>query len=167
MKITCDTSKLVRQLEQFKKDNVRKLQSMVAGFAYTVTIAASDNTPVGDDEALQNNEVYRSFYLSRNETFGIDVAVGFHAGAWRYDENGAYVFDENIYEYEQTTGQALQDARANYKLGDTFYIMAVGPGYKALEEGYSPKARSGIMQPAIDQIMSTYKINLKQFYEGA
>ena len=166
--IKADTSKLEKQLQDYKLEVERKLKYMVAGFASEIAQAASANTPVGDAEALASRPSYRSFYEQRQKNYGIDVDIGFHAGAWKFSPDGRLAFDPNIYAEEQVVSDVFADAKASYTLGSTFYIAAKGPpngSFGMLENGYSPKAPDGIMQPTINSIAATYAVDLQQYYK--
>lgn len=163
--IKADTSKLEEQLKQYIAEVERKLKYMVAGFAKEITELASSNTPVGDAEALANRYSYRQYYEKRNDRFGIEVDIGFHAGAWVYSQDGTPVFDPTIYPDENTSEKAFQQAKDIYKLGQTFYIAATGPGYEDLNKGSSPKAPEGIIAPTMQAITGMYSIQLSDYYK--
>jgi hypothetical protein len=165
MRIVCDTDKVLAELKEFHAQAVRKMTGMVILFAYNVTISASQNTPVGDLEALVQRESYRNFYLKRFQEYGIEINVGFHAGAWHYSEEWALGFDKNIYAEEEAAGRVQQDMKQRFMLGDYFFIGAKGPGFGALEDGYSPKAPDGIMKPTMQDITNIYSLNLAQYYK--
>lgn len=163
--ITADTSKLEKQLAEYKAEVERKLKYMVAGFAMEITAVASAETPVGDADALINRASYRGFYEQRQKDYGINMEIGFHAGAWVYSESNQLMFDPTIYSNEEAEGNVFATAKSNYKLGDTFYIMASGPGYSLLNDGYSPKAPDGIIAPSMQAITTMYSIQLKDYYK--
>ena len=160
-----NTSTLQKQLSEYKLEVERRLKYMVAGFAKEITEVATSETPIGDADALMNRPSYRSYYETRNKNYGIDIEVGFHQGAWVYSEDMTLAFDPSIYSNEEAEGQAFTTAKANYKLGDTFYIMAVGPGYSDLNNGSSPKAPDGIIAPSMQAISTMYSIQLVDYYK--
>lgn len=158
MQVSVNTSDLLKQLRDIKTEVERKMKNMVTGFAYNVVLSASDNTPLGEEGRYDN------LYDLRAKNFGIEATPGFHMGAWRYSESGNLAFDTNIYSPEEATSRVMQDAKANYNVGDTFYVGAIGPAYQDLENGSSGKAPNGIMKPALDQLMSIYQADLQAFY---
>lgn len=165
-----DTTGTEASLEKAKLKLKEKLEYMVASFARDVTAAASQSTPIGDAEALQNRPSYRNFYLQRAKPvsqggYGIDAEVGFHAGAWVYSDDTSLAFDSNIYTNEEAEGKAFADAKSGYQLGETFYIVGQGPAFIELENGLSPKAPNGIIKPTEQVIESTYRVNLKSAYD--
>lgn len=161
MRVQINSNELLKQLRDLKVEIERKMVGMVSGFAYNVALSAVDNTPFGEEGR------YDRLYELRRERYGIEATPGFHMGAWRYSESGSLAFDTNIYSPEQATYEAMQDTKANYKVGNTFYIGAIGPAYKFLENGSSPKAPEGIMKPAVDQLMSIYASDLQQYYRNS
>lgn len=163
--IEVDIKELENQLNQYKLEVERKLKYMVAGFAKELTDLASSNTPVGDAEALANRYSYRKYYEERQDSFGIEMDIGFHAGAWVYSQDGTPVFDNTIYPEENTSTKAFQQAKDIYKLGQSFYIAATGPGYYDLERSSSPKAPMGIIAPTMQAVQGMYSIELAEYYK--
>jgi hypothetical protein len=171
--ISTNVEAVAKQLQEYRKTMERKLTNMVAGFAENVALAATDATPVGNAgdlaQGLANNSgsagSYAQLYLMRSEQTGIAPEVGFHAGAWRYSASMNLVFDPNIYAPEQAISEVLTDARASYKVGQTFYIGASGPGYGELNQGSSWQAPNGIVAPAMQQIQAVYSADLKRYYD--
>lgn len=164
MRIGIDTTACSADLDKHIKEMTAKLEGMVARAASKLAAVASDNTPIGDPEALEERPSYRSYYEQRFQKYGIAVEVGFHAGAWVYTETSAK-FDSNIYEAESVEPNSYKDASTSYQLGETFYIAASGPGYRMLENGYSAKAPQGISKPTVEQIIDIYKMNLQSYYK--
>lgn len=160
MKVSVNSDALAKQLQEIKLDTTRRMKNMVAGFAYNVAESAVDNTPLGEEGR------YDDLYLAREKQLGIEATPGFHMGAWRYDKDGSLTFDTNIYAPEEAMSRALQDARANYNIGETFYIGAIGPAYYDLNNGSSVKAPEGIMKPALEQLLQVYLTDLQKYYRG-
>lgn len=170
--ISCDTSALTAQLKQIKVDAENRMKKMVVTFSYYVTLALGENTPVGDFEALDIdgqyfNANYYAMYSAREDRTGLPIEVGYHSGAWQFSKSPNITGVPVIYEIEQAAQYARADAKSQYKLGDTFYIGASGPGYEDLERGSSPKAPDGIIRPTLDQIASIYSLNLANYYKGS
>lgn len=162
--IKVNIEEALKKLEESRKVLENKMKNMVAGFAYTVTNIASNNTPLGDPEK------FFGLYELREQTYGIDIKEGFHKGAWQYSETKGITFDPTVYGLGSARERAYADARMQYKLGDNFYIGASGPAYGALEaavrgQGGSMQAPQGIMQPSTEEIMQIAGINLKKYFE--
>jgi hypothetical protein len=156
--ITTDTSKLLQDLKKFHLDAVRRLEQMVAGFAYEFVMTGVENTPLGDVEE------HLKLYQQRQRRLGLDVQAGFAQGSWQ-------VALDNSLEFQDTYSGATAIAAAkinmmNYKLGQSFVIGNTGPYIGALENNYSPQTNGlGIIKPTVDLVMSTYKINLVRYYK--
>ena len=157
--IKVNIEEALKKLEESRKVLENKMKNMVAGFAYTVTNIASNNTPLGDPEK------FFGLYELREQTYGIDIKEGFHKGAWQYSETKGITFDPTVYGLGSARERAYADARMQYKLGDNFYISASGPGYSMIEAGRSMQAPQGIMSPSTEQIMQVAGINLKKYFE--
>lgn len=169
MRVVCNTDKLLQELDAYYKDTIRRSRNMVSQFAYWVTIAASNSTPLGDSERISLNEgAYYNFYKMRNERFGIDIEPGFHSGAWKFSRSNSFAFDPTIFTEEQAAGQILQDAKAEFGANrKVFYIGAKGPGYAALENGSSPQSYpDGIIKPTLAQIQTVYSLDLATYYRA-
>ena len=159
--ITSNIDVLVQELEQIEKEVERKLKAMVSGFAGEVALKASENTPVASPEIIQR---YEASYRQRERQYGVEMAPGYHAGAWKYVE-GSITFDPNIYVEQQVEADALKDARSQYKLGDTFKIGAIGFAYQELEKGSSMQAPDGIIAPTRQAVIAAFSTNVKPFYD--
>lgn len=162
--ITLNTEDLVSSLENYKQDVIKRLTHMVKMFAYHVTLTASGNTPKVYAFDLET-DLYRYLYELREEKHGIPYDQGFHRGAWKFSSSQTIQFDARIIP-EGTVGQRFKtDFSINYKLGQTFFVGASGPGYASLENASSVQAPSGIMRPTIDQVMSVYAADLVKYYK--
>lgn len=157
--IKVNIEEALKKLEETRKVLENKMKNMVAGFAYTVTNIASNNTPLGDPEK------FFGLYELREQTYGIDIKEGFHKGAWQYSETKGITFDPTVYGLGSARERAYTDARMQYKLGDNFYIAAKGPAYGAIEAGKSLQATKGIVGPSTEQIIQVAGINLKRYFE--
>lgn len=158
--IKADATDLIKSMQTFQEEAERKLKAMVVGFASDVALAASEETPVGDADR------YMDLYIKRSAKYGIEPSPGFHSGAWRYDPDGNLEFDSNIYEQGQLQQYVQADVKADYRIGDTFYIGATGPAYGLLNTGGSPKAPNGIMEPAMRAISAAYASNVFNYYKN-
>ena len=154
----------LNDLLKFREEVERKLTSMVAGFAYEITLAASENTPIGDEERLGVDPAYTALYFRRFNEYGIVPEVGFHKGAWYYSPDANKPLDPSISDPFDAANEVESDMFSQYKVGNDFYILGVGPGFAALENGSSLQAPTGIMQPTIEQLEGTYQINLQHYY---
>lgn len=172
--ITGDAVDLARDLQKFKLEVERKLKNMVENFAGDVALAASTNTPEGNEEDLtaglvgyghKGQKAYAAWYLERKETYKIDTETGFHKGAWYYSTRPFIPFSSTINDGNDAALKVQEDVKANYRIGEDVYIVGFGPGFKDLEAGSSLKAPDGIMQPTEKMILTSYQINLKQYYD--
>lgn len=170
MRIVCDTDTVLKELEAYHKDTIRRSKNMLSQFAYKVTWAASENTPVGDAEriALGPDTSYYEFYKDRNEQWQIPIEPGFHSGAWKFSRTNTFQLDPSIYTQEQAAGQVMQDVKAEYAPNRRiFYIGAIGPGYKELDNGSSPQSYpDGIMKPTLKLIETVYSLELSKYYKA-
>ncbi len=159
MQITVNTDELLKQMEQHILDTVNRMENMVRGFAYEVSLVAIDNTPLGDAEQ------YQKLYQRRFIRYGLAPQEGFAQGSWQV------AFDNNLDFQElygpnsgNTAAGSIKTHMLNYKLGDSFVIGNTGPYIVKLEAGYSDQAPEGIMQPTVDSIMLTYKSDLVRYF---
>lgn len=156
--ITANVDELLKSLELYHADTVRRLENMVSGFSYEVSLTAVKNTPLGDVET------YLDLYVRRNKAHPeFDISAGLAQGNWQVSLDGTIEF-QNIYSGKTALG-AVKTHLMNYKLGETVLIgnnlLYIG----RLEGGSSNQAPDGIMQPTVDNIMSTYKINLVRYFK--
>lgn len=172
--ITGDAVDLARDLQKFKLEVERKLKNMVENFAGDVALAASTNTPEGNEEDLmagldgsgtKANRNYANLYRQRETNYSIDTQTGFHKGAWYYSATPFAQFSPVINDGRDAALQVQEDVNANYQIGEDVYIVGSGPGFSSLENGSSLKAPDGIMQPTEKMILTSYQINLKQYYD--
>lgn len=160
MKVTANTEAVAVSLRKAQKLVQRRLKYMVREFAAEVANKASENTPVSTPESIEKN---LSLYELRYDEHKIEIAPGFHAGSWQYAE-GSLVFNPSIFSQDEVRDMTRQDARANYKLGDTFMIGAIGPAIYELNHGLSPLAPDGIMKPTLNAIMSAFAVDMRRYY---
>ncbi len=157
------------ELTPFRKNATRKLKNMIFSFAMNITNAAMLNTPVGDESKIDETVNFRYFklYESREDRFGIEMTPGFHQGAWVYSETKNPQFDPNIYDMSQVTRSIRKDFKANYNLGDTFYIAAKGPAFGLFESGVIPTPdKNGIVKPTMDTVMAIYRQDMIAAYKA-
>jgi hypothetical protein len=164
MRISADAKPVVDSLEKIKANIAEKLKNMVVKTSGALVTIASDNTPVGDQDRIDQGGAYAEAYFQRQDMYGIDPTVGFHSGAWVVRSKPDSDFDPTIYEQEETVGEAYQSAKSIYNIGEDIYIVGKGPAYQFLETGGSPKAPMGIVQPTIDQIVDVFRVNVKSYY---
>lgn len=162
--IYVDSEKTTKSLEDAKQEIIRKLKNMVVNMTTDLVEIASDNTPVGDAEALEERPSYRFYYEQREDVYGIEVDVGFHAGAWIVSSVPTGDFDPTIYAPEQTVTEAKTNASSLYNIGESLFVLGVGPAYEKLENGFSAKSPMGISKPTFDQITKVFKINAQSYY---
>ena len=158
--IELDVSVLLDELVKYKSEVDRKLENMVRGFAYTISQTAIQNTPLG------NSEEFFKLYQYRQQRLGLQPQEGFAKGSWQVSPSGEFSIQQL---YTVTSGSAalalVKTNLSSYKLGQDLYIGNKGYYIRALENGYSDQAPLGIMQPTLEQILSTYMTDLKRFYD--
>ena len=162
-----DISKLEKDLERFNLENNRKLQNAVEMFAVDIAKAASQKTPIGDESSLVEGTKYYGYYDTRAKNLNIPIEVGYHKGAWQYSESGMLDFTPAVTEVSTMLDDVLNIAQMEYKLGDTFTVGAIGPGYAALENDSSLQTNGqGIMQPALDVVTSVFAVDITRHYQN-
>jgi hypothetical protein len=168
--ITADTSKLEKQLQDYVLEATKRLENVAAGFAYELTLTASKNTPIGDEQSLGDETgTYYRLYEQRARDYGIAIEVGFHRGSWQYAENiGGLAWSTAINQTEDSAQDAYNFAQMQYKLGDTFYIGSLAPAIERLEtgdiRGYSPGT---ISEPTLAQIQQAFAVDAARYYKEA
>ena len=131
--IKTNAEDVAKSLEEYKKEVERKLKAMVVGFAQDVASAASDATRIGHISEGGNTLAYVNKYKQRAEDYNIDPIEGFHKGAWEYVE-GSLTFNPAIYDKSTMLSAVDYKAEANYKIGDTFAVGAIGPAFEMLQK---------------------------------
>jgi len=163
----------LKDLQKHLVDVERRLKNKIAGFAYEVTLVARDKTPEGNAYDLaaglsgygskaQRN--YAGFYRRRAKNLAISAETGFHKGAWFYSEQPSAAFNPQIRPGEYAARDVYGDVDMQYRIGEDFYIVAVGPGFASLNDGDSAQAPDGIIAPSQEKIKATYLINLQKYY---
>ena len=162
--ISIDITELVKELKEYKLEVTRRLEYMVAMVAYDFVVALGDNTPVGDQDGIENNKRYRKYYEVRNKQYGIPIEVGYHAGSWQFSPDGNLQFSTMISDVGDSANHAFNEAQASYQLGQTFYIGANTPAMVLLEGRQSNMGQGGIVKPAVDKVMDLYRIKASDYY---
>ena len=159
--IKTNAEDVAKSLEEYKKEVERKLKAMVVGFAQDVASAASDATRIGHISEGGNTLAYVNKYKQRAEDYNIDPIEGFHKGAWEYVE-GSLTFstDPTIYDKSTMLGAVDYKAEANYKIGDTFAIGAIGPAFEMLQK------LDDIEGATISTVMGAHRADLQGYYNG-
>ena len=161
--ISADVAKVLEELKAYQQDTVRRLENMVRGFAYIISQTAIENTPLGSAE-----EYFKLYELRQNRT-GLEPTEGFARGSWQVNTTGQFSMQAI---YGANSGSEaltlIKTDLASYKIGDTVYVGNKGFYIRLLENNYSSQTNNlGIMQPTLDSIMQTYKVDLvRLFKEG-
>lgn len=159
--IKTNADDVAKSLEEYKKEVERKLIHMVAGFASEVAESASLATRKGHVSEGGNTKKYLDYYRNRAKPepvgLGIEAVEGFHKGAWVYSE-GNLTFDKTIYPVGQMKSEVEYQAQANYKVGDSFVIGAVGPAFDMLEE------EDALIDTALSMIKNAHSSDLHRHY---
>lgn len=158
--IVADTKDLEASLAKAILMIERKLKNMVEGFAYEFTLTAVSKTPLGDADTN------RTRYLDREFKYDLDPIEGFARGSWQASLDGSLKFQEF---YGQNSGSNAADSvkltMQNYKIGQKVYIGNFGPYIVDLEYDHSDQTEdNGIMKPTIDQVLTSYRIDLQHYY---
>lgn len=156
--ISADTSKLEKQLAEYKLQVERKLKHMVTSFAYRIADYAISKTPIGDSVK------FAGYYQARTD---LPQVEGLAQGNWQFSTSPNATLQLIA---GQGSGGAALDVLLNragsYKLGDTFYIVNPTPYIGLLEKNHSKQTGfDGISEPTIALVMSTYSIDLKHYYD--
>lgn len=162
--IKCDTSALEKQLAEFHKEAVRKLEGMVRKFSLAISFTAIGNTPLGDAET------YLEYYVLRLADLGLQPIEGFARGSWQVNFNDETASAQELYGQDSgaTAESAIKIHLLNYNLGDDVIISNVGPYIGKLENNYSDQTSGmGIMKPTVDSVMRTYQLHLDDYYKKA
>ncbi len=162
MKIDADLSALVKQLQDMYQDTVRKMENMVRGWSYEVTLTAIGNTPIGNNAPEPAGNLQS--YLRRQEEFGFLPEPGLARSGWQVKPNGLLNFQE-LYDPDQALANA-RTSMASYQLGQDVWIGNKGPYIKALEDNYSPQTNGqGILKPTLQTIEVLYKTDFTKYYK--
>jgi hypothetical protein len=158
MEVKLDTSKLLAQLQAFEKEATRRMEKMVEGFAYQLTMRAIDNTPMGDSSK------WFEYYQARTD---LPKEEGIAQGNWQFSKSNS--FQLQMFSGQQSGLDALISVASesvSYKLGDTFYIGNAAPYIGSLEHDYSTQTSGrGIIKPTVEQITGAYAVNLQHYYK--
>lgn len=156
--VEVEVKNLIKDLENFYLEAVRKMENMVRNFSYEVSLTAIEKTPLGDSIA------YKKLYERRERTMGLQPIEGLAQGGWQYSLDGTLDFQE-IYSGSMALG-AVKTHAMNYKLGDTVIIGNKGPYIGLLEDNHSPQTEGqGIMRPTLESIMAIQKVSLLTYYK--
>ena len=164
--ISADISAVIKELMDYKLEVQRRLENVVAGFAYEFVLTLGANTPVGSEWALHNNHKYKEFYEYRQRTYGIPAEVGYHHGQWKVSASPMIQGTTDINSPDNAASSAKTLMQQSYALGSTFYIGHNTPGMEFLDGGNSRKAPQGITDISLTQVMSAYQIDVVKYYNN-
>lgn len=159
--ITSNSAEVQKDLLKYVDQLGKKLEAMVAGFAGEVALKASLATAVADPLTIDRA---MGIYRERRDELGIAIEPGYHAGSWRYvDGQAVYdvVDDPQIRSRDFVQNAAQSEAQAQYTLGETFSIAAVGPNM-----GYLQK-RDDINGATTVAAYAAFQVNAKNYFEGS
>lgn len=159
--ISSNVDQILKELQEYHKDTVRRLENMVQGFAYLISKEAIANTPIG------NSEEFFKLYQLRQGRLGLKPEEGFARGSWQVNTDGQFSIQEFYTVNSGSTALALIKTNLeSYKLGQTLYIGNKGFYIRQLENNYSSQTNEmGIMQPTLDSIMQTYQVDLQRLFK--
>lgn len=164
--ISSNVDKILKELQDYHKDTVRRLENMVQGFAYIISKEAIANTPIGNADP---EDGYFKLYQLRQGRTGLQPVEGFARGSWQVNTSGQFSVQELYTVNSGSTALALIKTNLeSYKLGQTLYIGNKGFYIRQLENNYSDQTNElGIMKPTLDSIMQTHRVDLQRlFNEG-
>ena len=155
--ITFDTTALLKSLQDAHADAKRRLEQMVRGFTYEVSLRAIENTPLG------NAEVYARYYRARVD---LPQEEGIARGNWQFGLDDS--FNLQLISGQDSGVEAsnlIKSTSASYRLGATFYIANAAPYISDLEADKSYQTNGqGIMQPTIADITGAYAVDFQYHY---
>lgn len=161
--LTCDTSELEKQLAEFHKEAIRKLEGMVQKFSIRLGSAAAMNTPLGDERK------FLDYYLNRQADTGLYPIKGFARGSWRMSFNQTDKAIQEYYgadSYKYAIDEMEIDAK-NYKLGNAVLISNIGPYIVDLETAPWSIHKGEITGPTLQLVYSAYQMELDDYYKKA
>ena len=170
--VTCDTTKIEKQLQEFHRAAIQRMRNMVIFFSYKVAVEAVENTPIG---------TLNSLYYKPSRLAVMEPEVGSAKGGWTASFNiPANITDPGSGRADDELAMNVKDriysSLRPYKLGDTVfltnavpYVANSGwtePYYGSLEGGYSQQAPQGIMKPTFAMVQSVFSkgSSLVQYY---
>lgn len=159
--LKADVEATVKSLTEAEKIIQESLERMVRRFSAEVLRKAAENTPLGDHIANA------SWYEMREETEGLAPVHGLARFGWDAAVDTPLELREGY--GPNTASTAYTDAVASmlrYNLGEEVLIGNKRNYVRySLEDGDSPQAPAGIMQPTKDLIEQTYRADLQRFYK--
>lgn len=164
--ITCDTSALVKQLQEIKADAERRMKNMVHEFSFAVAQMGVQLTPLGDSVR------YEHLYQMRYNATGLQPIEGYARGSWQVSLGNNSNHQQEI--YGANSGQAalgfIDSELQQYKLGQKVYIANTAEYIGFLDGAYgrptSSKAPMGITEPLMQAISTIYTYKLDDYYNS-
>ena len=151
---------------------LKKIETAVFIVADNVITNLYSSTHQGDINSLmagmsgngtRSQSSYFRYYQRRQEDLGLPVDVGYHAGSYRYSESLTVQFRPVINSIDDLQLDLKMAIGSEYNIGDTFYVMGIGPALGIIESGQYGD-QEGILKPTIDSVMRTYKSELSAAY---
>jgi hypothetical protein len=162
MHISADLDRLVKQLEDHYRETVRKLENMVRGWAYEVTLTAIGNTPIGDNSPEPVGNL--ASYLRRQQEYGFLPEPGLARSGWQAKPNGNLTFQQHYDPDIALSG--VKGSMAGYQLGQDVWIGNKGPYIRLLEENFSSQTNGdGILKPTLQSIQALYQSDFTKYYK--
>ena len=157
--ISSNVDQILKELQEYHKDTVRRLEYMAREFFYIISKTAIENTPIG------NLEQFAALYQRRlTDGRGLKPEPGWARGSWQVSETGEFSIQQ-VYSAGESLS-LIKTSLSSYKLGETVYIGNKGFYIKALENNYSDQTNQlGIMKPTMDSIMQTYQVDLQRLFK--
>lgn len=155
--IELDTSALLSSLAKYKAELKLQLEAAVRKFSYLISYEAIHNTPLGD------SNYYRSAYLQRQQSSGLQPIEGYARGSWQVSSTGSFR-NQELYSYQSGDQAAalIESDLSDYRLGQDVYIGNNAYYIKVLEGNHSLQTSGlGIMAPTMDKVMQIYSISMQ------
>lgn len=180
LNLKVDTSKLLKQIQEYKEQVEKKLIKMVQLFSYNITLQAINNTPYGSLVNPDTGELNNLYFIpARAQEYRLTPQPGHAKGGWILSFGSSSRNRMGVV----ATSEEAENVKLNaeiqskeYKLGETIYITNNIPyvnnvgivleKFGSLEGGYSLQAPNGIFAPTVESIMNIYAQDLKSFYDS-
>ena len=133
MVLQSNLDQIAKEIEAYKIEVKRKLENVVKHFVVDAIVASAIQiNPLGDARKFAN------FYKRRQLATGLLPIEGFSKGSWQVSFSQS---SEPQYNYAPDSGgKATELAKSkieNYELGQTVFVLNIGPYINVLQSGYN------------------------------
>ena len=162
MIVSSNSTKFLESFKKVQETFERKLNSVVRGFAYSISEEAIKHTPLG------NAKQYKKLYKKRQQLLGLDPEEGFARGSWQVSTDGQFTV-QSLYGIDSgSRSLALVSAKLSGMTINNTKIYIGNRGYYIgmLEANHSQQTMGlGIMKPTQAMVLSSFAIDVKALYE--